>query len=269
MTAGRVIANSIPKAGTHLLTRTLELLGLDLFPTFLNGGLQARSMEVAETPDTVRVGSEWPCLVENERFFALMSQVSEGGFIKGHLPYSSRVADMLARLRYRMVLMVRDPRDITVSHVNWALSRDYLPHQKLYQALRPEDRLSAAIVGFRCEPNGPILAGLRERLDHMLPWTEDPMCCLVRFETLVGAQGGGSREAQIAEMRRIADHLDLDLTDDRLAEAADAVFGGTLTFKSGQIGRWREAFTDRHRALVKQLAGDAIVRLGYEESDDW
>lgn len=269
MTTGRVIANSVPKAGTHLLTRTLELLGLELFPIFLNGGLQDRSMTVEETPDAVRVGSEWPCLIENERFFALMSQVPESGFIKGHLPYSPRVAEMLDRLHYRMVLMVRDPRDLVVSHVNWAMSRDYLPHQKLYQGLNAEDRLNAAIVGFRCEPKGPILAGLRERLGHMLPWMEDSMCCLVRFEALVGAQGGGSREAQIAELRRITDHLELDVADERLEEAADSAFGGTLTFKAGQIGRWRETFTDRNRALAKQFAGDAIVGLGYEEDDDW
>jgi len=269
MTAARIIANSVPKSGTHLLTRVLELMGLELFPTFLNGGLVARSMTTAETPDKVRVGSEWPCLVDNERFFALMSQVEAGMFIKGHLPYSPRVAEMLDRLDYRMVLMLRDPRDVAVSHVDWALSRDYLPHRKLYQALAPDDRLAAAIIGFRCEPAGPIVAGLRERFEQMLPWTARETTYVTRFESLVGPQGGGSHEAQLAELAAIAGHLGLDASPETLKDVAVRAFGGTMTFKGGRSGRWREAFKDRHRDLVKREVGDIVAALGYEADDDW
>jgi hypothetical protein len=41
------------------------------------------------------------------------------------------------------------------------------------------------------------------------------------------------------------------------------------TFRSGKTGGWREHFTDEHKKLFKEVAGDLLVRLGYERSNDW
>jgi hypothetical protein len=41
------------------------------------------------------------------------------------------------------------------------------------------------------------------------------------------------------------------------------------TFRSGKTGGWREQFTEEHKALFKDIAGDLLVRLGYEKSNDW
>jgi sulfotransferase 6B1 len=41
------------------------------------------------------------------------------------------------------------------------------------------------------------------------------------------------------------------------------------TFRSGKTGGWREFFTDEHKQLFKDVAGDLVVRLGYEPTNDW
>jgi len=41
------------------------------------------------------------------------------------------------------------------------------------------------------------------------------------------------------------------------------------TFRSGKTGGWREHFTEEHKKLFKDVAGDLLVRLGYEKSNDW
>jgi hypothetical protein len=41
------------------------------------------------------------------------------------------------------------------------------------------------------------------------------------------------------------------------------------TFRSGKTGGWREHFTPAHKALFKDVAGDLLVRLGYERNNDW
>jgi hypothetical protein len=41
------------------------------------------------------------------------------------------------------------------------------------------------------------------------------------------------------------------------------------TFRSGKAGGWREHFTDEHKRLFKDVAGDLLVRLGYEKNNDW
>ena len=62
----------------------------------------------------------------------------------------------------------------------------------------------------------------------------------------------------------------------RLKEAIAAMVEGSQntdaspTFREGKTGGWREAFTDRHKRLFKESdAGGWLVRLGYEENDNW
>jgi hypothetical protein len=41
------------------------------------------------------------------------------------------------------------------------------------------------------------------------------------------------------------------------------------TFRSGKTGEWRKHFTDEHKRIFKDAAGDLLIRLGYEKSNDW
>jgi hypothetical protein len=41
------------------------------------------------------------------------------------------------------------------------------------------------------------------------------------------------------------------------------------TFRSGKTGGWKEYFTEEHKSLFKEMAGDLLVRLGYETTNDW
>lgn len=37
----------------------------------------------------------------------------------------------------------------------------------------------------------------------------------------------------------------------------------------GQMGNWRNLFTPDDRALFKQIAGESLIRWGYEQNEDW
>ena len=41
------------------------------------------------------------------------------------------------------------------------------------------------------------------------------------------------------------------------------------TFRAGKTGGWREHFSEEHKKLFKDVAGDLLVRLGYEKNNDW
>jgi hypothetical protein len=41
------------------------------------------------------------------------------------------------------------------------------------------------------------------------------------------------------------------------------------TFRSGKTGEWKKYFTDEHKQLFKDVAGDLLIRLGYEQSNAW
>jgi hypothetical protein len=41
------------------------------------------------------------------------------------------------------------------------------------------------------------------------------------------------------------------------------------TFHSGKTGKWKKHFTDEHKKIFKDMAGDLLVKLGYEKNNDW
>jgi hypothetical protein len=41
------------------------------------------------------------------------------------------------------------------------------------------------------------------------------------------------------------------------------------TFRKGQPGGWREAFTEANKEAFKQTTGDLLIQLGYEANQDW
>ena len=43
----------------------------------------------------------------------------------------------------------------------------------------------------------------------------------------------------------------------------------SATFRKGKTGGWRDHFTQEHKVLFKEIAGDLLIRLGYEHNNDW
>ena len=41
------------------------------------------------------------------------------------------------------------------------------------------------------------------------------------------------------------------------------------TFRTGQIGGWKNAFTAEHTDAFKRVAGHLLIELGYEKDYDW
>jgi hypothetical protein len=269
MTSQRILANSVAKAGTYLLTRTIELLGNERFPVVLHGALTKRTLQVEEQGDRVLVGVDWPCLVPIQKLEGLLAQVEENQFIIGHLPFSTRVRELLERLNYKMVIVVRDPRDVVISHVNWALSREYLPYHQFYKSLPHYDRIMAAIHGFAFQPHGPVVLSLQRRFQHILAWQVHSEAHVTTFEKLVGPKGGGDLSVQLAEIKGIAEHLNLEASSTQLEFVAENTFGNTFTFKKGQSGRWRSEFHEDHKEAIKKTVGDYLVWLGYETDQTW
>ena len=264
-----LIVNSVPKSGTHLLGKLVALLGYSDVPLRLYNNFAPRSMQVEETRESVRVGSVWPSLAPLERLGETFLQVRSSQYIQGHLPYSARLLQLMDVFGMRMILVLRDPRDVAVSHANWVPGRDFLASHEFYQGKSAEECLRLAITGYCIEPEGPLELGMRARFEHMLPWLDQPGVYTTRFEWLAGERAGGSAELQLRELRNISTHLGLEADEGRLKQVAEQLYGGTMTFKGGQIGAWQGAFSEAHKRLIMETMGDIIVRLGYAVDPDW
>lgn len=245
----RVLANSIPKAGTNLLSRVMKMM-----------------------PNTVE---RWSYHID-ETLPGIERQLRagrRGQVVTAHFPWSDGLASLARELDYRVLLMVRDPRDIAVSNVNYVTRMDLShPLHRVLEDLPDDDARLMTMI----EPPGDLLAGLpdvwqNDGLVTFLPWLDEPNCLVVRFEDLVGAKGGGSDAVQHKTIQQIADHIGASLNDALHAKIARELFGNSesKTFHKGQIGGWKAHFKPEHTSAFKRRSNAVLVRLGYENGKDW
>ncbi|MDE2060453.1 MAG: sulfotransferase domain-containing protein [candidate division NC10 bacterium] len=278
------LINSLPKSGTHLLKKVVGLLpgmhpvefhlGPERFNPATDGGTDGVPGEYPPTVIPLGVGRPRPASRE-EVSRALAQYVTPGRYATAHVPFSPGLALVLNELKITMVTIIRDPRDVAVSHAAYICSLPPdnpvvgTPLHRYYQSLSDGARLMTSIVGVCKEPDGPVLLSIKDRLEGVLRWESQPFNYTTRFERLVGPQGGGSRDEQLQEIRAIARHLGIDCSDREIEAVADQLFGGTGTFRRGVIGGWKAQFTDEHRQVCKKLIGRLLIDLGYEQDDNW
>lgn len=240
----RVFANSVPKAGTHLLLRPLSLAPV-IAPRF-------RRHVDEKTP----------------RLQRRLAHIHRGQVLTGHLFWSADREQLLDQQNIRTFLMIRDPRDIAVSGVNYITKKArYHRLTPYYRSLATDsERLLAQIQGISGSrlPDGLPSLPLAKQIRDYLGWLHAANCLLVRFEDLIGPAGGGDRDRQHDTVRKILAHLGLTLRADEVEKIADAVFyPGSHTFRKGQIGDWKNHFTPVHEQAFADSAGDLLEQLGY------
>lgn len=250
-----IFANSVPKSGTNLLTECLSL-----FPSL------RPSFEHVSMNSNRRSGT-----AELERKVA---STKSGQYTSGHAFHTDDNRDILADHDVRSILIVRDPRDVVTSHFHYVTEKN-TSHRltEHYRGLADDEaRLMASIRGVDDEhtADGDPLESIGEWMEAFGGWRREPFNVIVRFEDLIGPKGGGDRERQKETVRRIGDHLDVDLDADTVEYVAQNTFStDSETFRKGLIGDWTNHFTDDHVEAFKAEAGEWLVELGYEDDLDW
>jgi hypothetical protein len=252
----RIFVNSIPKAGTHLLTAEL-----DKFTELQNSRLHIETRLVnAAAPDHARVEE---VAIDADKADRFLGQVRKGQFFSAHLFWDDALAARLRARDIRTIFMQRDPRDILVSRLKYVLGleRHYL-HQHLAKELgSDEERLRVLILGRKADP---FIRPMREMLESFAPWTSADFVLTVKFEDLVGERGGGTTEAKYRALERICTHC--GLSTDRLAEFARTPPKATPTLREGRSNTWRKHLSPEIVALFEAECGAATAALGYEGS---
>jgi hypothetical protein len=71
-------------------------------------------------------------------------------------------------------------------------------------------------------------------------------------------------------VRAIAKQVGRSLTPDEAEGVARKTWSVTSpTFRKGTIGDWRNHFEPEHKTAFRELAGQALIELGYEKDMDW
>lgn len=238
--APSIVCISIPKSGTHLLERALCLhpdLYRKLLPT-----LHVNNIEIYGGLASV---------LENLR---------NGQIVVCHLRYSREDEALLAGASSRVVFIHRDPRDVLVSEVFYAMKRKtHWAHEVYAKLPHMRNRLRVAIEG---DPTGQLV-GIRHKLERFAGWL-DSDCFSLCFEDLIGAKGGGEASTQSETLTSLHDYLGWGTSKEYSNELSRKLFGvSSPTFRKGQIGQWKQYFDDELTGLFNREVGSLMQRFGY------
>ena len=262
----RVLANGVPKSGTHLLVSLLRS-----FPRMMFSGRHYALPEFSRQREPTAIAGQMPH-VDWDRLARALAAVNEGQFMTAHFPARSELISALGELDYKTIVILRDPRDIVVSNAFYItrLKRHFLHTRFNTEFSNMDARIMACITGFPPNEFGRGLISIGDRLRQYSGWLEDPNTYACRFEELVGPKGGGEAEQQRRVIEAIASHIDRKVTTDEVHALAEMAWSPkSSTFRKGVIGDWRNHFTDSHKMAFKEVAGPQLVALRYETALDW
>jgi len=250
-----VLANSFPKSGTHLLDQIAEGL-----PVRVNYGAFLSSMT---SSFQLR-----PRTVESTRRY--IQRTLPGEIVRAHLFYDDAYDAELKKLHFVHYFIYRDPRDVVVSASHYL--RHMNPWHRLSRQFRAlpsdEDGILLSIEGLPEGAGRNRLPSVATRFSWYAGWLDCPNVCTLRFEELAGPQ----RDAQLERIvdfyaARSTEPLDRAATLERIRGKIDPK--KSHTFRRGQGGGWRDAFSPRLKDAFKRVAGDLLIRLGYETDNSW
>jgi len=252
---------SFPKSGTHLLDQIL--LGFSRAAPFSR---RLHSFYAEYEGESGRKRT-------SEQAVRWLESLRPGDIASAHLFARPEAVACVTMPVFVPYFIFRDPRDVAVSHVFYVteMEPDHV-HHAYYQSLPDFDaRLKASILG---RPDLDIeFPDITGRFAPYLGWLDQSSVMKIHFEDLIHDRAG--------TLDRIIDHflarVPLQILSPQgaprnlLLEALETSINPSKspTFRSGKTGEWKKHFTNEHKKIFKDVAGDLLIRLGYEENNDW
>jgi len=258
---------SFPKSGTHLLDQIL--LGFSNVAPF-SKRLHSFYAEYEGESGLKR---------RPEQALAWLDSLRPRDVASAHLFARPDAVERVCSPKFVPYFIFRDPRDVVVSHVFYVTDMEARHvHHEYYRSLADFDaRLTVSILG---RPNTDIeFPNIADRFAPYLGWLDHPEVLAIHFEDLILDRASA--------LTRIMDHFLTRATLTSTATSAarrkchtsrqlilDSLEASinpsqSPTFRSGKTGEWMKHFTDGHKKIFKDAAGDLLIKLGYEKDNDW
>ncbi|MDA7026710.1 glycosyltransferase [Bacillus sp. CLL-7-23] len=246
----KILVNSVPKSGTHLLLQII--LGIP--------GMRRTNFWVFEEKH--------------------LKNLKTGYVATGHFAYSQNREKILSDSDIKTIFIYRDLRDIAVSLVHFVMINKYNHPWNPYlkNGLKNhEDRLMAMIKGTvlnkeeQAKYGIGMLPNIHDFTKNFIRWAEASGICIVTFEDLVR-----NESSQNQTILKIIDYLwedlqSLNISKQQLLQNMKHNINQSAsdTFRKGSIGDWKEEFNASHKEVFKEIAGEFLIRLGYEKDYNW
>jgi sulfotransferase 6B1 len=250
-----LFGNSKPKSGSHLLLQ------------ILNGFTQLMPYKYVEAEPVRTIKKDGGRRAAGE-ILADLQHLPTGVIGWGYLEASPENVAFLCRPDRVNYFIYRDPRAMLVSQVFFATDMHEEHGMHTYYKSLPGvgERLNVAITGI--DRDGLYMVSVKKRYEAVFQWLEQKNILCLRFEDLMERRDE-TLDAMLAEIEKTGYQIPASR-----AKALNVLRKAiqprkSRTFRSGTTGGWREYFTEAHKKLFKEVAGDLLVRLGYEKNNDW
>jgi len=242
----RICLVSMPKCGTWMTSQLLEKL-------------------TGKKPTVCGIYYKPP-----ERVFKMMNPYTH--FMISHAIASPENLKNFSKYNYKVIFIYRDPRDQVVSlayYVKRVMPQNWPFLDETILQLTRNFIDNILFLGKEHLPYS--LNTIAEFWAPYLPWLNDnlPFVYTTNFESLVGKEGGGSFKKQFQEIKNIANHLELNLSEANIKDIIKSLHRETCTFRAGKIGAWKEEFDNETKILFKKIAGQLLIDLNYEQDFQW
>jgi hypothetical protein len=250
-----IFGNSKPKSGSHLLLQ------------ILNGFTQIMPYRYVDA-DPIRTIKYEGGRRSADEILSDLRRVPSGAVGWGYLEATKENVSFLTEAGRVNYFIYRDPRDMLVSQVFFAtdMHEEHGMH-KYYNSL-PDfgARLKVAITGI--DQDGLKMVSVKQRYEGVFQWLGQKNVMCIRFEDLIN-----NRDITLNTMLDEVEKTGYKIPTSReksLSVLVDAIQPGkSHTFRSGKTGGWQQHFTEDHKKLFKDVAGDLLIGLGYEKNNNW
>ena len=250
-----MFGNSKPKSGSHLLVQILQ------------GFTRIMPYKYVEAEPVRTIEKEGRRRTQEE-ILRDLKQIPRGVIGWGYVEASAENVAFLCQPNRVNYFVYRDPRDMLVSQIFFATDMHEEHGMHEYYKSLPDfgERLKVAITGI--DRDGLYMVNVRQRYEGVLQWLEHQNVMCIRFEDLINNRDA-TLDAMLDEVESTGYRIPTP-RDKAMRILVQAIQPKkSRTFRSGKTGGWHEYFTDEHKKLFHEVAGDLLVKLGYEESNDW
>ncbi|MBK9925603.1 MAG: sulfotransferase domain-containing protein [Anaerolineales bacterium] len=246
---------SFPKSGTHLLDQIL--LG------FANVAPYAKRLHSFYAEYEGESGVKRA----PEQALRWLDSLSPRDVASAHLFARPDAVKRVVSPNFIPYFIFRDPRDVVVSHVFYVTDMEARHvHHAYYQSLPDFDaRLKVSILGR--QDTDIEFPNVAERFAPYLGWLDQPQVLTIHFEDLINDR--------VQTLTRIMDHFlargALQASRQLILDSLESSINPTKspTYRSGKTGEWKKHFTSEHKKIFKDVAGDLLIKLGFEMGLDW
>jgi len=118
------------------------------------------------------------------------------------------------------------------------------------------------------DQDGLRMVSVRQRYEGVLGWLKARHVLCLRFEDFI-TRPDEAFDLMLDEVEKTGYRIPTPRPEARRILRESIQPRKSRTFRSGRVGGWREHFSPEHKRLFLSVAGDLLVRLGYENGDEW